>query len=99
MCLIGELSLKIAADWSVLTTLLLEPLRVSLKVIQHLGVGLHENGCHIQQKFPNINPGSALVGSSHKNDAVGGDLDRSVLFLITLPSGIGMNEGLSWSTL
>ena len=76
--LVGEFSNKITADRTVLTKLLLELFRVLFEMLEDLIVGRHEYRCYFEHSLAKMYPAAALVRSSHEENAICRELDRSV---------------------
>lgn len=66
----SKLGHKVSAHRSILSELLLEPLRIFLEVSQQSIVGSHKQRCDIDHKLAEGDTTATLVRSAHENDTV-----------------------------
>lgn len=77
---VRELGHKVAADWSKMPELLLEPFRVPLKVLHQPVVCGYKHRYHIEQQLPELHSAAALVRRAHEYDPVRRRLNRPMFF-------------------
>ena len=96
--LVRKLGNKVSADGTVLTQLLLEPLRVLFKVLDNFIVGRDKYRCHFEQELAKMYHTTALVRSSHKKYTICRELDWPVFLQSISSRSIRVNESLRVST-
>lgn len=87
------------ANRRILAKLLLEPLGVSLKMLEDFVIRCHEYGSHLEHQLPKMYSTTTLVRSSHEQYAICRKFDRPVLFQRASSGSFRVDQGLLLSTL